>query len=45
MEVNEIGSKYVGMDSSMLMEMAHSKHASESQKVAAVSQLIRIRTC
>ena len=38
MEVNEIGNKYVGMDSSMLMEMAHSKHASESQKVAAVSQ-------
>ena len=32
------GSKYVGMDSSMLMEMAHSKHATEQQKVAAVSQ-------
>ena len=38
METNDIGNKYVGMDSSMLMEMAHSKHASESQKVAAVSQ-------
>ena len=38
METNEIGNKYVGMDSSMLMEMAYSKHASEGQKVAAVSQ-------
>ena len=39
METNAIeGSKYVGMDSSMLMEMAHSKHATEQQKVAAVSQ-------
>ena len=38
MEVNDLGNKYVGMDSSMLMEMAHSKHASENQKVAAVSQ-------
>jgi len=38
MEVNDIGSKYVGMDSSMLMEMAHSKNASENQKIAAVSQ-------
>ena len=38
METNDIGNKYVGMDSSMLIEMAHSKHASESQKVAAVSQ-------
>ena len=38
METNDIGNKYVGMDSSMLMEMAYSKHASESQKVAAVSQ-------
>ena len=38
METNDIGNKYIGMDSSMLMEMAHSKHASESQKVAAVSQ-------
>ena len=38
MEVNDIGSKYVGMDPSMLMEMAHSKHATEEQKTAAVSQ-------
>jgi Rod binding domain-containing protein len=39
METNAIGGKqYVGMDSSMLMEMAHSKHATEQQKVAAVSQ-------
>ena len=39
METNAIeGKQYVGMDSSMLMEMAHSKHASEQQKVAAVSQ-------
>ncbi len=38
MEVNDTGSKYVGMDSSMLMEMAHSKNASENQKIAAVSQ-------
>ena len=38
MEVNDIGSKYVGMDSSMLMEMAHSKHATEEQKTSAVSQ-------
>ena len=38
MEVDNSGSKYVGMDTSMLMEMAHSKHASENQKVAAVSQ-------
>ena len=28
----------MGMDSSMLMEMAHSKHVSEQQKTAAVSQ-------
>ena len=28
----------MGMDSAMLMEMAHSKHATEKQKVAAVSQ-------
>ena len=28
----------MGMDSSMLMEMAHSKHISEQQKAAAVSQ-------
>ena len=39
METNAVeGSKYVGMDSSMLMEMAHSKRATEQQKVAAVSQ-------
>lgn len=39
METNALeGSKYVGMDSSMLMEMAHSKQATEQQKVAAVSQ-------
>jgi Rod binding domain-containing protein len=30
-------SQYVGMDTSMLMEMAHSRHASEEQKAAAVS--------
>ena len=30
-------SQYVGMDTSMLMEMAHSRHASEQQKAAAVS--------
>ena len=30
-------SQYVGMDPSMLMEMAHSRHVSEKQKVAAVS--------
>ena len=30
-------SQYVGMDTSMLMEMAHSRHASEKQKAAAVS--------
>jgi len=28
----------VGMDSSMLLDMAHSKHATEQQKNAAVSQ-------
>ena len=39
METNGIGKQqYVGMDSSMLMEMAHSKHVSEQQKTAAVSQ-------
>ena len=39
METNALeGKQYVGMDSSMLMEMAHSKHATEQQKVAAVSQ-------
>ena len=30
-------SQYVGMDTSMLMEMAHARHASEKQKAAAVS--------
>jgi Rod binding domain-containing protein len=38
MEINDTGNKYVGMDTSMLMEMAHSKNASENQKIAAVSQ-------
>ena len=38
MEANEVSSKYIGMDSSMLMEMAHSKHATEEQKTAAGSQ-------
>ena len=38
MESSGIGNKYVGMDTSMLMEMAHSKHASELEKNAAVSQ-------
>lgn len=38
MEVEGIGSKFVGMDSSMLKEMVHSKHASDEQKNAAVSQ-------
>ena len=38
METNDIGNKYVGMDSSMLLDMAHSKHATEQQKNAAVSQ-------
>ena len=30
----------MGMDTSMLMEMAHSKHATEKQKGAAVSQQV-----
>ena len=38
METNDIGNNYVGMDSSMLLDMAHSKHATEPQKNAAVSQ-------
>lgn len=38
MEPSSLGNKYVGMDTNMLMEMAHSKHASESEKNAAVSQ-------
>ena len=33
-----LGSKFVGMDSAMLMEMVHSQHASAQQKNAAVSQ-------
>jgi len=37
METQDIGSQYVGMDSSMLMEMAHSKNTTHKQKVAAVS--------
>ena len=37
MEAESVGKQYVGMDSSMLMEMAHSKHTSHDQKVAAVS--------
>ena len=38
MEAQNIGKQYVGMDSSMLMEMAHSKHATDLEKNAAVSQ-------
>ena len=38
METNDVGNNYVGMDSSMLLDMAHSKHATEQQKNAAVSQ-------
>lgn len=38
METNDIGNNYVGMDSSMLLDMAHSKHATQQQKNAAVSQ-------
>ena len=38
MESASVGNKYVGMDTTMLMEMAHSKHASELEKNAAVSQ-------
>ena len=37
MEAESVGKQYVGMDSSMLMEMAHSKHTTQNQKVAAVS--------
>jgi len=37
MEAQNIGKQYVGMDSSMLMEMAHSKNTTHNQKVAAVS--------
>ena len=38
METNEIGSNYVGMDSSMLMDMAHSKSISLKNKNEFVSQ-------
>ena len=37
METEGVTKQYVGMDSSMLMEMAHSKHTTQNQKVAAVS--------
>ena len=37
MESDAIGKHYVGMDSSILMEMAHSKTTTHDQKVAAVS--------
>ena len=37
METEIASSSYVGMDSSMLLEMAHSKHTTQEQKVAAVS--------
>ena len=37
MDSASVGNKYVGMDTTMLMEMAHSKHASELEKNAAVS--------
>ena len=37
METEIASNSYVGMDSSMLMEMAHSKHTSHDQKVATVS--------
>ncbi len=37
METEIASNSYVGMDSSMLLEMAHSKHTTQEQKVAAVS--------
>ena len=37
METKSASNSYVGMDSSMLLEMAHSKHTTQEQKVAAVS--------
>jgi len=37
METESASNSYVGMDSSMLLEMAHSKHTTHEQKVAAVS--------
>ena len=38
MDISNTDKGYVGMDTSMLMEMAHSKHATQQQKNAAVSQ-------
>ncbi len=38
METEATSSQFVGMDSSMLMELAHSKNISQEQKVAAVSE-------
>jgi len=38
MEIASTNDKYVGMDSSILMEMAHSQNISQKQKNAAVSQ-------
>ena len=38
MEIGSNDKTYVGMDTSMLLEMAHSKHSTEQQKNAAVSQ-------
>ena len=38
MEIASSNDKYVGMDSSILMEMAHSQNISQKQKNAAVSQ-------
>ena len=37
MDTQDIGKQYVGMDSAMLMEMAHSKNTTHNQKVTAVS--------
>ena len=37
METESASNSYVGMDSSMLLEMAHSNHTTQEQKVAAVS--------
>ena len=37
MDIESTNTQYIGMDSSMLMQMAHSKHTSKNQKVAAVS--------
>jgi Rod binding domain-containing protein len=38
MDIGNSDNKYVGMNTSMLMEMAHSKSISEKQRNAAVSQ-------